>query len=212
MNPRSNFARLALALVLAITLLPLATVAQGAKIRMPDFSGLAEKASESVDISLEGEQLKSVGSMFGGGKGAPNEAQFAEMLKGVQGIHVKVFEFDKPGQYSMRDIETVVRQVEREGWKKIMSMRDEEDRVELWMRDDHEDGGMFFVASEPDELVLINIVGKVNLQVLSQLGGRMGVPNLSGILGPPMPPAAPAAPAAPARPAQPPQPGQPRSQ
>ena len=209
MNPRRNFARLALPLVLAITLLPLATVAQGAKIRMPDFSGLAEKASESVDISLEGEQLRNVGSMFGGGKGSPDEAQFAEMLKGVQGIHVTVFEFDKPGQYSMRDIETVVRQVEREGWKKIMSMRDEEDRVELWMRDGHEDGGMFFVASEPDELVLINIVGNVNLQVITQLGGRMGVPNLSGILGSPAPPAAPAAPA---RPAQPAQPAQPRAQ
>jgi hypothetical protein len=60
---------------------------------------------------------------------------------------------------------------------------------------------MFFFASEPDELVLINIVGKVNLEALRQLGGRFGVPNIPGILGPPAQAPAPAA--APARPARP---------
>jgi len=207
MTMQRTFARLVLMLALAITLLPLATVAQGAKIRMPDFSNLAEKASESVDISLDGEQLKSMSSLFGGGRDAASDAQFAELVKGLQGIYVKVFEFDKPGQYSLRDIEGVVRQVERDGWKKLLSVRDGEERVEMWTRDNHEDGGMFFFASEPDELVLINIVGKVNLEALRQLGGRFGVPNIPGILGPPAPAATPARPAQPAQPAQPAPPG-----
>lgn len=203
MKTRIRLPQLLVAMALAITLLPLATVAQGAKIRMPDFSGLAEKASESVDISLDGEALKSAGSLFGGNRNARSDAQIAEILKDLQGVYIKVFEFDKPGQYSMRDIEGVVRQVEREGWKKLLSVRDGDERVEMWIRDNHEDGGMFFVASEPDELVLINIVGKVNLESMRQLQGRMGIPNLQGILGAPNPPAAPAAPAQPAQPAQP---------
>jgi hypothetical protein len=201
MKTRRSFSHLLWVLALAITLLPLATVAQGARIRMPDFSGLAEKAKESVDISLDGDQLKSAGSFFGGGKGAPSDAEFEELVKGLQGIYVKVFEFENAGEYSMRDIDTVVRQVEREGWKKLMSVRGTGERVEMWIRDNHEDGGMFFVASEPTELVLINIVGKVNLESLRKLQGRMGVPMMPGMGAPPAPPAPPAPAAAPAPPA-----------
>jgi hypothetical protein len=211
MKPRIRLPQVLMMTALAIALLPLATVAQGAKIRMPDFSGLAEKASESVDIALDGESLKSAGSLFGGSRGPRNDAQIAEVLQGLQGIYIKTFEFDGPGQYSMRDIESVVRQVEREGWKKLLSVREKDERVEMWIRDDHEDGGMFFVASEPEELVLINIVGKVNLESMRQLQGRMGIPNLQGILGQPSPPSPPARPAQPApqpgsQPAQPAQP------
>lgn len=209
MKSRNTFHHLLVMLALAITLLPIA-VAQGAKIKMPDFSGLADKARESVDISLDGEQLKSASSFFGGGKGGASDAEFNELVKGLQGVYVKVFEFEKPGQYSMRDIETVIKQVEREGWKKLMSVREDDERVEMWMRDDHADGGFFFVASEPTELVMINVVGKVNLASLSKLQGRLGVPMMPGMGGPPAPPvppvppagAAPAAPAAPAPPAQ----------
>lgn len=203
MKPRSHFSRVLLMLAIAITLIPVATIAQGAKIRMPDFSALAEKARESVDISLDKEQLKSAGSFFGGGgRSAAEEAAFNELVKDLDGIYVKVFEFDKDNQYSLRDIEPVLRQVEREGWKKLLSVREDDERVELWLRDNHADGGMFFVASEPDELVLINIVGKVNLESLRQLQGRMGIPNLSGMMGgPPAPPATPAAPGRPAPPA-----------
>jgi hypothetical protein len=57
---------------------------------------------------------------------------------------------------------------------------------------------MFFVASEPDELVMINIRGKVDLAMLSKLQGRFGMPNM-GIPLPPAPPA-PAAQPAPAAP------------
>jgi len=78
--------------------------------------------------------------------------------------------------------------------------------VELWLHENSTNGGMFFVASEPDELVLINIVGKVDLETLRRLQGRMGVPMLPGV--PPAPPAppAPAAGAAPAAPPAPPPP------
>jgi len=200
MKTRRSYSHLLWVLALTITLLPLATVAQGARIKMPDFSGLADKAKESVDIALDGDRLKSAGSFMGGGKGGQSDAEFQELVKGLQAVYVKVFSFEKPGEYSMRDIETVLRQVEREGWNKLMSVRSGEERVEMWMRDNHEDGGMFFVASEPTELVLINIVGKVNLESLRKLQGRMGVPMMPGMGAPPAPPAPPAPGASPAPP------------
>lgn len=183
------------ALALMITLSPLVSVAQAARVDMPDFSGLAAKAKESVDIALDKDMLRTAASFMSGAE----DPQFAEQVKRLDGVYIKTFEFDKAGQYSMSDVDTMVRQVEKNGWKKLMSIRDGEDRVEMWMRQDSHDGGMFFVASEPKELVVINIVGSVDLETLRKLQGRMGVPGLPGF-GFPMAPAAPPAP--PARPKQ----------
>lgn len=184
---------------LALVLLPLTVAAQAARIKMPDFSGLAAKAKESVDIELDKDMLQNAGSFM---TGKVEDPQFAEQIKDLEGIYIKVFEFEKAGQYSMNDIAAMVKQVEGGGWKKLMSVRDGDERVEMWMRDNSVDGGMFFVASEPKELVVINIVGKVNLETLRKLQGRMGVPNL-GMGAPAAAPAAPAAPAQPAPPAAP---------
>jgi hypothetical protein len=181
---------------LALALLPLAAVAQAARIKMPDFSGLAAKAKESVDIELDKDMLRNAGSFM---TGKVDDPQFAEQMKELEGIYIKTFEFDKPGQYSISDITDMMKQVESGGWKKLMSVRDGDERVEMWMRDNSVDGGMFFVASEPKELVVINIVGKVNLETLRKLQGRMGVPNLGMGAAPAAPPAPPAPPAPAAR-------------
>lgn len=191
------------AMILALTLAPVLALAQTARLKLPDLSGLASKATESVDIDLDGDTLRMAGAFLTGGSG-PVDPQFAETVKGLQGIYLKVFSFDKPGQYSLREIEPVLAQVQSQGWKKLLAVRDREDRVEMWMRADSTDGGLFFVASEPNELVLINIVGKVDLETLRRLQGRMGVPMLPGM--PPSPPAPPSAvsPAAPPAPVSPP--------
>jgi hypothetical protein len=186
------------ATALLVVLTPMMAMAQAAKIKMPDFSGLAAKAKESVDISLDKDMLKNAGAFLAGN----TDPQFAEQIKGLDGIYIKVFEFEHRGEYSRDDIDGMVRQVEAGKWKKLMSVRDRDDRVEMWMHENSADGGLFFVASEPRELVVINIVGKVDLETLRKLQGKMGVPGLSGMPGmgwgaPSAPPAPPAAPASP---------------
>jgi hypothetical protein len=204
MKTRSSFRHLMLMMALAVALLPITAMAQAARLKMPDLSALAAKATESVDIDLDSNMLKSaIGFMAG----ANTDPQLAEQLKGLESITVKVFSFAEAGAYSLRDIERVVAQVQSQGWKKLMSVRDKEDRVEMWLREGDKDGGMFFVASEPKELVMINIAGKVDLAVLAKLQGKLGVPNM-GInaqlgLGATAAPAAPPAPPAPAAPAAP---------
>ena len=186
-------------LLVALCVWPLVSTAQAARLKMPDFSGLAAKATESVDISLDGDMLKNAGSFLGGrGK---DDADIGALTKNLDGIYVKVFSFDKPGVYSMRDIESLVSQVESNGWKKLMSVREKDERVEMWMLGGDRNGGMFFVSSEPKELVLINIAGKVDFETLRKLQGRMGVPNIPGIPAPPAPPVPPVGPAAAAPPA-----------
>jgi Domain of unknown function (DUF4252) len=175
-------------LLLTLALLPMIALAQGAKIKMPNFDGLSRKASKTVDISLDKDMLQTAGAFMGGGQGQ-SDAEFQELVKGLDGLYVRVFNFEKAEQYSMRDIEAVIDQVEKGGWKKLLSVREKGEHVEMWMRDNAADGGMFFVAAKPTELVLINIAGNVNLEAMRKLQGRMGVPNLPAVApAPPAPP------------------------
>jgi len=185
------------ALIVALLMLPVFASAQAAKLNLPDLSKLANKAKESVDITLDGDMLKTAAGLMSGGKGS-EDPELAETMKGLKGIYIRVFEFEKPDMYSMKDIESVVKQVESGGWKKMLSVREKNERVEMWLHENTEDGGFFLVAAEPNELVMINIVGKLDLAALSKLQGRMGVPKLPGIApAPPAPPAPAAPPAAP---------------
>jgi hypothetical protein len=179
---------------------PLAAQAQAGRLKLPDFAGLAGKAQESVDISLDGEMLKSAGAFIGGQDGkTPREV--ADALAGVQGIYIRVFEFDRPDVYSQRDLEGVRLQLQAPGWKKLMSVQSKDEHVDMYLREpggNPADGGMALVVSEPREFVIVNIVGDVDLEKLRQLQGKFGVPALPR-MSPPAPPAPPA-PAAPTGP------------
>ena len=183
------------ALVLLAT--PLAAFAQAGRLQLPEFPGLAEKAKESVDISLDGDMLKSASQFMGGPSGAKQDMNDA--LQGVKGVYIRVFSFDKPGMYAAGDLAGVRKQLQAPGWKKMMSVQSNGEHVDLYMHDDNgrpDDGGMALVVSEPMEFVIVNVVGKVDLEKLRQLQGKLGVPAMPGVVGAPPPPAPPSPPPA----------------
>jgi hypothetical protein len=187
--------------VLVGLLLPVLAAAQAGKLAIPDFSDLAKKATEAVDITLDGDMLKSATHMLAGAGGRnASDADVAGLVSGLKAITVRSFTFDKPDMYSTDDVERVLAQVNAPGWKKVISVREKGEHVEIHMRENTEDGGLLIVTEEPRELTIVNIAGKINMDQLRQLQGHMGVPNLQGIVGgalpampaPPTPPTPPA--------------------
>jgi hypothetical protein len=188
-----------------IGLLPVLAAAQAGKLVIPDFGDLAKKATSSVDITLDGDMLKSASHLMGGGGGRnPNDTDVSGLVAGLKAITVRSFMFDRPDMYSQQAVEGVLAQVEVPGWRKVVSVRQKGERVEIHMRENADDGGLLIVSEEPTELTIVNIAGKISLDQLRQLQGHMGVPNLPGMVGsaPPAPPAPPS-PAAVATPAPP---------
>ena len=164
---------------------PLVAHAQAARLKLPDFAGLADKAKESVDISLDGDMLKTASQFMGAGKQAP---EVADALQGVLGIYLRVFQFEQPNVYSQADLASVRTQLQAPGWKKLMSVGSKDEHVDMFLHDagkNPEDGGMALVVSEPKEFVIVNIVGKVDPEKLRQLQGKFGIPgNLPGMAAP----------------------------
>jgi uncharacterized protein DUF4252 len=172
-----------LAAALLVTAMPLAAHAQAARLNLPEFKGLADKATDSVDISLDGDMLKQA-APFMSGPQSKVPAEAADALKDVKGIYVRVFEFKEAGVYSEKDLDGVRSQLQAPGWKKLMSVQSKDEHVDMYLHEhasNPDDGGMALVVSEPKEFVIVNIVGAIDLEKLRQLQGKFGVPALPGI-------------------------------
>src|SRR5215813_2951697 len=79
--------------------------AQDAKLQIDHLNKLADKAAEVVEVTLD-ERLLQLAAKFLSNSN-PTEAKVKEIILGLKGVYVRVFEFDKPGEYSMSDIESI---------------------------------------------------------------------------------------------------------
>ncbi len=164
------------AVILAMSLMPLA--AQDIKIP-PSLDKLAEKATEVVDVTMDSSMLQ-MASKFLSDKDM-DQAKAKKLVGGLKGIYVKSFEFDKPGEYDMSDVEAIRSQLRAPGWSRIVGVKSRKsgDNAEVYLR--NENGritGLTVIASEPKELTIVNIVGTIDPEQLSELGGHFGIPKV----------------------------------
>jgi hypothetical protein len=103
------------------------------------------------------------------------------VLKGLKGIYVKSFEFEKEGEYSQIDVDSIMFQLNGSTWSKVLTVKSKKDGqnigVYLNMLGD-QINGLAVVSIEPKELTVVNIVGPIDLEKLSELEGQFGVPDL----------------------------------
>jgi hypothetical protein len=151
--------------------------AQGPRLRMDQLDFLANKASETVDVKLD-ERLMQTTARFFSGK---DDAEIKEVLKGIKGIYVKSFTFEKEGEYSQAELGSVISQLHGSTWSKILSVKSRKDgeNVEVYLNMVGEQiTGLAVLSIEPREFTVVNIVGPIDLDKLTKLAGQFGVPDL----------------------------------
>lgn len=152
--------------------------AQNARIQTSQLDALAAKASETVDVNID-ESLMQITAKFLSSKD-PDEAKVKDLVNGLKGIYVRSFEFETEGQYSVADLESVRSQLRNSAWNRIVNISSKkEGTVEVYLM--HTAGqisGLTVLATEPKEITVVNIVGPVDLEKLSNLEGNFGVPVL----------------------------------
>jgi hypothetical protein len=165
-------------LILIIAAVPV--FGQNGRLNISNLEPLAKKAAEVVDVNLDGQMLELANKFMD----KDTDAGGKEILKGIQGIYVKSFEFKKPGEYSPADVEAIRSQLRTPEWTRIVGVENEAEgeKVEIYLTTagaDRKIQGMAIIAAEPTELTVVNIVGAIDIDKLSALEGKMGIPKLS---------------------------------
>ena len=166
-------------LKMAIIAVSLSPVWAAEDFKLPiNLDKLAERAKESVDVTLDSSTLQLASGFLS--RDDPDEAQVKKMIGKLKGIYVRSFEFDKEGQYSMNDVQAIRAQLKGPNWSRIVgvkSIKGENTEVYL-LKNGDQIGGIVVLDAEPKELTIVHVDGPISPEELSRLGGHMGIPNM----------------------------------
>ena len=164
-------------LILSLTLI-VAAPASAQQINL-DFPGLADKAAEVVDVTLDATMLKAAARFFSSRDA--EERSISDMVRGLEGIYVRSYSFDSTGQYDRPATVDRMRKQLGPSWKKIVNVRSRDrENVEVFLDMRGEAvRGLFLISAEPRELTVVNIVGPIDLEKLGNLEGQFGIPRMS---------------------------------
>jgi len=105
-------------MLFALLAASLVWAAPNPRLVLPEFSTLAQKATESVTITLDAALLAMAGRFLDGND--PQDAATKEILKGLQGIYVRSYTFDRDSAYHQADIDAVRNQLSAPGWSRLV--------------------------------------------------------------------------------------------
>lgn len=175
-----KFAHLRFALFAVLVTLGAAATAgaQNPRIQTSQLDALAAKATQTVDVNID-ERLMQLTARFLSSKD-DDEAKVKELVNGLKGIYVKSFEFENEGQYTEADLEGIRSQLRNTAWNRIVNVNSrKEGRVEVYlMKTGEEISGLALLATDPKEITIVNIIGPIDLEKLTQLEGQFGIPEL----------------------------------
>jgi hypothetical protein len=141
------------------------------------FTSLASKATEKVEVTLDGALLQ-MASMFMDDKD-PEESKVKVIVGGLKGIYVRSFKFAKAGEFTDADLQAIRAQLK--GWSQIVNVQQAEQNTGVYLKTDGKKiQGMVVLAAEPKELTVVNIMGSINLEQMRDLSGHLGIPEVGG--------------------------------
>jgi Domain of unknown function (DUF4252) len=139
---------------------------------------LAAKASETVDLSLNGSTLQFAAKFLDSKD--PDQEKVKKLIAGLEGIYVRSFEFEKAGEWTADDLESIRKQLKSPEWSKIVGVKSSKTEMdEIYLRQGNgKITGVAIIAAETKELTVVNIVGPVDLDSLAELGGHFHIPKM----------------------------------
>ncbi|MFB3829409.1 MAG: DUF4252 domain-containing protein [Bryobacteraceae bacterium] len=159
----------------------LAIVAAGQEFKIPlNIEKLAAKASETVEVTLDGAMLQLAGKVLS--EKRADEAQVKKLIQGLKGVFVRAFEFSSPGQYTQADLESLRSQLRAPEWSRIVGIRSAKgENADVFLRMNvNQIIGLVVIAAEPKELAVVYIDGPIDPAQLTALSGQFGIPKLEG--------------------------------
>jgi hypothetical protein len=110
-----------------------------------------------------------------------SDPRAADMIAGLQGIRVRVYEQIEDSAAVSAFVEETSSVLERTGWERVVFVQDGQDKVRVYARTEGSAiEGMTVLVLDATDAVFINIAGRIDPTQLGRVAAAMG---LGGILG-----------------------------
>jgi len=153
--------------------------AQNARLQIDHLDKLFPRAVETIDVRVDGSLLLMASKFLRSDKA--DEAAVKEIVQALKGVYVKGVEFDKDGEYSEADIETIRQQLAAPGWDRIVGVRSKRDgenvEVFLMINNNAVIEGIGVLIAEPKQIMVVNVVGPLDPEKINNLRGQFGIPK-----------------------------------
>ncbi len=165
----------------SIFLLPgflvMTSVALGQPLKLDHLDRLGSKASETVNVTLDGSLLRLASRFLSDGDS--DTIEIKRLVNGLRNIVVRSFEFKAEGEYLESDVEAIRAQLHNPAWKKIVEIRSKtEGNSDIYLQtEDNQIKGLTVISAEPKQLTVVSIDGTIDIDGLRKLGGNFGIPG-----------------------------------
>jgi hypothetical protein len=155
-----------------------AQTAAAGRLRLDSLERLAPKATESVNIELDGILIKFAGSILSDKDKEERAAK--ELIEGLRGIYVRSYEFKAEGQFTDADVAALREQLRAPGWSRVVDFESLDfGDAEVYMATaGGRVEGFALLVVQPRELTVVNLVGSLDLDKLKQLGDNLNLPRI----------------------------------
>jgi hypothetical protein len=172
------------AAVLAVPMLARTAMAQTDQLPAPSpvEKDLAARASDVTEVTL-GKNMLAFAAKIMNGKN-DDDVETRKLIEGLEGIYVREYEFDKPGEFSAEEVDQLRKYFETSEWSSIVKERERKNNestdvmVKLVNGESH---GLFILSVEPKELTIVLILGPINMDDLGKLKGVGGLSVLGDV-------------------------------
>ncbi len=167
-------------ILLSIAVLAVAANAQTARLQFDNLKGLEDKAIEVVEVNVDGKLLNLAKRVLLKVKDKDAKT-VGEAIKGLEGVYVRVYNFENENEYSTADIDSIRLQLDSPGWEKHVKVRSKKNnqKVDVYTMFAGDDiSGVAVLVSEKKKLALINVIGPIDIDTLVELSGNLNIPDI----------------------------------
>lgn len=153
---------------------------EAARLQFERLNGLETKARDVVEVNVDGKLLELAKRVTAKLKDEKAK-KVAEAMTGLRGIYVRVYNFEKEGEYDISGVDLLRAQLQSPGWEKLANVRSKRNnqRVDVYtMFSGDKMDGLAVVLSEAKSVAVVNVIGMIDLEMLVELSGRLNIPKI----------------------------------
>ncbi len=167
-------------LLILFGLAAISVPAQDAKLNLDKLKGLENKARDVIEVNIDGKVLELAKRVLVK-INDKNAKTIGEAIKGLKGIYVRVFNFEKDDEYNLTDIDDIRNQLKSPDWERIANVRSKRknQKIDVFTKFSGDTmSGVAVVMSETKTLAVINVIGPIDIDTLVEISGKLNIPKI----------------------------------